>query len=447
MLGTTERTLAANMALVARERAAVGDVMKIRFYPFVPARAKGARMWDAAGNEYLDLSASGGVAQTGYGHARVRAALAAALDEQHTDMHCCFPHPRAIELAERLCDLVPGDFRKKAWFGATGSEASDCCARLLPLATGRAELVTYQGAYHGATSGSAAISGHQALAAVEGATGVTRVPFPDPYRCRLDTCSRQACSLRCLEAVESAIGPHTAAVIVEAVQSDGGELVPPANYFAALRTLCDRHGVWLVFDEVKIGLGRTGRMFGFEHAGVVADAVILGKPLGGGLPLSAVVGRAELLDVDTYCLSTLGGSPVPCAGALATLDVIADEGLEENAMRMGSRLLDGLLAIKARSRLIGDVRGQGLILGVELVADPETREPAPLDTHRLVYRLFELGGLAIYSGLAGNVVELTPPLVIGPREVDTALELFERALADVEAGRFDDTKLAPFAGW
>jgi 4-aminobutyrate aminotransferase len=234
---------------------------------------------------------------------------------------------------------------------------------------------------------------------------------------------------------------------MEAVQSDGGEVVPPANVIPALRELCDRHGIWLVFDEVKTGLGRTGRMFAFEHSGVVPDAVTFGKPLGGGLPLSAVVGRAELLDVPTFSLFTLGGSPVPCAAALATLDVIEDEGLVENAARMGERLLDGLCSLQAHSRLIGDVRGRGLIAGVELVADRASREPAPLDTHRLVYRCFELGLLTIYAGLAGNVVELTPPLTITADEIDEGLAIIERALADVEAGRFDDAKLAPFAGW
>jgi 4-aminobutyrate aminotransferase len=348
---------------------------------------------------------------------------------------------------------VPGSFQKKAWFGATGSDASDCCARLLPMATGRRRLISYVGAYHGTTSGSASLSGHQAQAAVIGGGQVTKVPYPDPYRCLFGPCDRAGCSLRCLEYVEryalGATSPagDTAAVIMEAVQSDGGEVVPPANYIPALRELCDEHGIWLVFDEVKIGLGRTGKWFGFEHAGVTADAVILGKPLGGGLPLSAVVGRAELLDAPTYSLFTLGGSPLPCAAGLATLEVVEEERLLDNAARMGERLLGGLLEIQKGSRLIGDVRGRGLILGVELVADRQTREPAPLDTHRLVYRLFELGLLTIYSGLYGNVVEITPPLTIRAGEVDEALSIIERALADVEAGRFDDAKLAPFAGW
>ena len=451
--GLGERRLDASEALLERESTAIGSVIRIRFYPFLAAGASGVRMADADGNDYLDLTGSGGVAQTGYGHPRVRQAIAEELDRHPTGMHCCHPNARAVELAERLCELVPGDFAKKAWFGATGSDASDCASRLLPMATGRRRLITYVGGYHGTTTGSASLSGHQAQAAVIGAGNVTKVPYPDPYRCMWGPCDRGGCSLRCLEYVErfalEAISPaaDTAAVIMEAVQSDGGEVVPPANYIPALRELCDRHGIWLVFDEVKAGLGRTGRWFAFEHSDVTADAIILGKPLGGGLPLSAVVGRAELLDVPTYSLFTLGGSPVPCAAALATLDAIEDERLMTNAAVMGKRLLDGLLEIQNGSRLIGDVRGRGLILGVELVTDRASREPAPLHTHRLVYRLFELGLLTIYSGLYGNVVEITPPLTIGPGDVDEALGIFERALADIEADRFDDAKLAPFVGW
>jgi 4-aminobutyrate aminotransferase len=440
-------------AVLAREHAALANVLKIRFYPFVAAGAHGVRMVDADGREYLDFTASAGVAQTGYNHPRVRLAIVEELDRQHTSMLCCFGNELAVTLAERLCELVPGDFEKKAWLGTTGSDANDCLSRLLPMATGRRRLITFVGGYHGTTTGSAALSGHQAQAAVIGGGHVTKVPYPDPYRCSFGPCDRDGCSLRCLEYVErfalGATSPaaDTAAVVMEAVQSDGGEIVPPANVIPALRELCDRHGIWLVFDEVKTGLGRTGRMFAFEHSEVVPDAVALGKPLGGGLPLSAVVGRRELLDLPTYSLFTLGGSPLPCAAALATLDVIEEERLAENAARMGDLLLQGLRELQARSRLIGDVRGRGLIIGVELVADRETRQPAPIETHRLVYRCFELGLLVIYAGLHGNVVEILPPLTIGEAEVDEGLAIIEQALADVEAGRFDDAKLAPFAGW
>ncbi len=440
-------------AVLARENAVLADVLKIRFYPFVAAAAHGVRMSDADGREYLDLTGSAGVAQTGYGHPRVTTAIEDALRRHPTGMLCCHSHEAAVELGERLCELVPGEFEKKAWFGTTGSDANDCVARLLPMATGRRRLITFVGGYHGTTTGSASLSGHQAQSAVIGGGNVTKVPYPDPYRCAFGPCDREGCSLRCLEHLEryalGATSPaeDTAAILMEAIQSDGGEVVPPANVIPALRGLCDRHGIWLVFDEVKTGLGRTGKMFAFEHADVVPDAVTLGKPLGGGLPLSAVVGRRELLDVPTFSLFTLGGSPVPCAAALAALDVIGDEGLAENAAQMGLRLIDGLRTIQDRSRLMGDVRGRGLIIGIELVRDRETREPAPVDAHRVVYRCFELGLLTLYAGLMGNVIELTPPLTISEEEVDEALSIFERALADVEAGRFDDAKLAPYAGW
>ncbi|MDX6535403.1 MAG: 4-aminobutyrate aminotransferase [Gaiellales bacterium] len=447
------RTYERSQSLVDRERDAIGDVMKIRFYPFIPVSANGTRITDADGNEYLDWIASAAVVQAGYGHPRIRSAIVEQLDSLPTTMHCCYPSPVAVDLAERLCRLMPGDFPKKAWFGTTGSDANDCVSRLAPMVTGRRRLISFVGSYHGQTTGSALLSGHQTQATVIGLGNVTKVPYPDPYRCMFGPCSRDGCSLKCLEHVEryalDTISPagDTAAIVIESVQSDGGEVVPPANYLPALRELCDRHGIWLVFDEVKVGLGRTGKMFGFEHSGVVPDVVTLGKPLGGGLPLSAVVGRKELLDAPTYDLFTLGGSPLPCAAALATLDVIADEHLIENAAARGKQLLDGMEALKASHPLIGDVRGRGLIVGVELVTDQATREPAAKDAHRLAYRCFELGLIVIYAGIYGNVIEITPPLSISEAEIDEGLAIFERALADVEAGRFDDSKLAPYAGW
>ena len=187
-----ERTLVASEALLERERGVLADVLKIRFFPFAVASGSGSRLFDADGNEYLDLTASAGVAQTGYGHAKVRAAIADELDRLPTAMLCCYPHEPAVELAERLCGLVPGDFAKKAWFGTTGSDANDCCARLLPMATGRRRLISYVGGYHGTTTGSATLSGHQAQASVIGGGNVTKVPYPDPYRCAFGPCSGTA---------------------------------------------------------------------------------------------------------------------------------------------------------------------------------------------------------------------------------------------------------------
>ena len=215
----------------------------------------------------------------------------------------------------------------------------------------------------------------------------------------------------------------------------------------ALRELCDRYGIWLVFDEVKVGLGRSGRMWAFEHSGVTAAAISAGKPLGGGLPLSAVIARRELLDADICNLYTLGGAPVPCAAGLATLDVIRDQGLMGNAADVGEHLCAGLRELARAHPSIGDVRGMGLMLGFELVEDRATKAPAPRLAARLVYRCFELGLMLIYCGLLANVIEMTPALTLTRADADEALAIIDHALADCEAGRFDDAKLAPYAGW
>jgi 4-aminobutyrate aminotransferase len=450
---TMQRRLDKTEELLARESAALAHVLRIRFYPMAVARAEGARVWDFDGNEYLDMMAAGGAAQTGFGHTHVKAAIQAELDRTFSNMLCCYPSEPQVALGERLLGLWPHGDGHKVWFGATGSDANDCLAKLLPPATGRRRLVSYVGAYHGQTSASAALSGHSAQARVIGGGNVTKAPYPYCYRCLWGCTDSETCGLQCLKFLEDfvlgAVSPaeDTAAVLLEPMQSDGGDIVPPPRYMQELRELCDRHGIWLVFDEVKTGVGRSGRFFMHEHFGIRADAVSIGKPIGGGLPLSGVIAPAAALDQDTYNLYTLGGSPVPCAAGLATLDVLDTERLLENATAVGGRLREGLHSLAVNHPLIGDVRGLGLMVGTELVTDRATRAPADKAAARLVYRCFELGLLVIYCGLLANVIEMTPPLNLTEREADEALAIFEHALADVEAGRFDDAKLARFAGW
>jgi 4-aminobutyrate aminotransferase len=449
----TSRDLTKSQTLLAREAQSVGASMKIRFYPFVQARAHGVHVEDLDGNQYLDFVGAGGVAQLGYGHPVLREAIDAELAATWSTMHCCYPTEPATILAEMLCAMLPGDFDKKVLFGTTGSDANDALAKLLPRATHRQRLVTYVGAYHGQTAGSSGISGHSAQAGVVGAGNVTKVPYPHPYRCDWGPCDPQGCSLKCLTFLERyafrgvSPGRDTAAVIMEPIQSDGGDIVPPLNYIPALRDLCDEYGVWLVFDEVKTGMGRTGTMFAFEQYGVLAEAVSLGKPLGGGLPLSAVLGRAELLDQDVMALSTLGGSPVPTAAGIALIQVLDQEDLLANATARGTQIIEGLRVLQNNHPLIGDVRGRGLIVGMELVTDQLTREPAARDAARLVYRCFQLGLLVIYCGLESNVIEFTPPLVIGEAHVEQMLVILDQALSDIETGRFDDKLLDGYSGW
>jgi 4-aminobutyrate aminotransferase len=251
----------------------------------------------------------------------------------------------------------------------------------------------------------------------------------------------------CIRRLLERSGDEYAGLLVEPIQSDGGVIVPPEGFLAGLAGLCREYDLYYVLDEVKTGFGRTGRMFAFEHERVVPDAVMLGKPIASGIPLSAVVGRAEILDaVPSGHMMTTAGNPIACAAGLATLDVILEERLPERAARLGETLLEALRDLAAEHPAIGDVRGKGLMIGVELVR-PESREPDPELTRRLCYRAKELGLIVFYVGTHSNVIELTPPLTLREGELDEGVEILERALEDALAGKVSAKDLAAYAGW
>jgi 4-aminobutyrate aminotransferase len=431
----------------------IADAIKLRFYPFAIRSGDGCRLRDVEGREYLDFTAGWAVANTGYSHPRVRQAVVDQLNRTTFAGIISMMHEPALHLADRLVRLVPGDFHKKVWFGLSGSDASETVARLLPLATGKRRLVSFIGAYHGSTAASMAMSAHIAQTQFIGGGHVVKVPYPHPYRCPFGDdagdCAER--SIRFLEDyIFKTICPpdDVAGVIVEAVQSDGGDIVPPPHFLPMLEDVCRRHDIYLVLDEVKVGMGRTGRMFAFQHSGVTPDVVILGKSLGGGLPLSAVVARREILDVGpALALFTTTGNALCCAAGLATVEAIQQEGLVENARRVGAYLHEKLSALKDDHPLVGDVRGLGLIRGVELVRSRESKEPASTEAAKVVYRAFELGLLVFYVGMFSNVLEITPPLILTETQADAGVAILDRALSDVEAGRVGDEVIARYAGW
>lgn len=430
----------------------IADALKIRFSPHTTAQGRGARLIDVEGREYIDFAAGWAVANTGYSHPHVKQRIVEQLERTTFASLLSSMHLPAVELAERLVELVPGSFEKKVWYGLSGSDASETIGRLLPLATGKRRIVSFIGAYHGSTAGSMAMSAHVAWTPFITGGHVVKVPYPHPYRCPFPgstDCAGDA--IRFLEDyIFKTICPpeDVAGIVVEAVQSDGGDIVPPPEFLPMLKDLCARHDIYLVVDEVKVGMGRTGEMFAFEHSDVVPDAVILGKALGGGLPLSAVVARREILDAGTAtALFTTGGNILSCAAGLANLEAIEQDGLVESARRVGAHLHQRLSALADRHPLIGDVRGKGLIQGVELVRDRESKEPASTEAAKVVFRAYELGLVVFYVGMFSNVLEVTPPLVISEAEVDRGVEILDQALADVEAGRVSDTAVARYAGW
>lgn len=429
----------------------IGDVGKLRYRRYRPLAiesGKGCRLRDVEGKEYLAFAAT--IANLGHSHPRIKQAIIEELNRSTFRGLIQYINKPSLQLAERLIALTPGNFAKKVWFGLSGSEASEIVARLLPLATGKRRLLSFIGSYHGSTDTSMAMSGHRAHARFISGVNITRAPYPNPYRCPFgDDVGAEACSNKAIRFIEDylfkTICPpeDTAGIIVEVIQSDGGEIVPPPNFLPQLEQLCRRHNMYLIIDDVKIGLGRTGKMFSFEHTGVTPDIVILGKSLGGGLPIGAIVGPQSFLDVGLGLATfTEAGYALGCAAGVATLQVIEEEGLVENAAGVGGYLHSKLAELQTRHPLIGYVRGLGLVQGVELVRDRVTKEPANKEALKVVRRCYELGLLLSCNGAFANVLELIPPIILTKSEVDEGVQILDQALTDVEAGRVDDEKIA-----
>ncbi len=355
----------------------------------------------------------------------------------------------AVSLAEDLLALTPGKGERRVWLGHSGSDANDAMVRAIPMATGRPRILSFIGAYHGGISGSASISGHSVHAHSPAHAGLVQIPYPDPYRPQMAGDIGESV-LGYLDYLFDTVAPPESigAVFIEPIQSDGGLIVPPPGFLATLAERCRSHGILVVCDEVKVGLGRPGEMHCFEAEGFEPDIVVFGKGLGGGLPLSAAVGPAEVMNTATaLAIETTAGNAVSASVGRAVLRTIRDEGLPAQAAERGAQLMEGLRQLANKHALIGDLRGRGLAIGVELVRDRETKEAADSEAAKLVYRAFELGLILFYVGLRSNVLEMTPPLTLSEAEASEALDILDRAFDDVENDRVDAAAVAAFAGW
>jgi len=440
--------------LLERDARLISDALRMRYTPMAVAAGDGPRLIDPDGRRYLDFSGGWALASLGYSDRRVQDAIDRQVRRTTFGGLISSINEPALDLAERLTGLMPGDFPKKAWFGLAGSDAAEAAQRMLRAATGKGRFISFIGSWHGTTDAMQALSGHPAFASSTGGGHVTKVPFPNPYRNPFGGDEVSRLTDQCLDFVEhylfTTICPpgEVAAVFVEAVQSDAGDVVPPPDFLPKLRALCDRHGILLVLDDIKVGLGRTGRMFSCEHSGVVPDVLLLGKALGGGLPLSAVVGRAEVLDaLPGGAIFTTIGNATCCAAGLATVDAIVEDGLAARSAENGRQLRARLDELAARHAAIGDVRGLGMIHGLELVKDRASKAPDQPTAAKVVYRAWELGLILFYAGNWGNVLEITPPLILGREEIDEGVAILDRAFADVANGMVSDETVAAFAGW
>jgi 4-aminobutyrate aminotransferase len=361
----------------------------------------------------------------------VAAAVAEALADMPGASILSLVNGPAVELAERILATLGEGPERRVWLGHSGSDANDTAVRAVIAASGRPRVISFERAYHGALTGSIAISGHSALEHGAKLPGLLQLPYPDPR----DAGAADAV-LEQLEAQLARHGDEVAALFVEPILSDGGLIVPPDGFLRGLAERCRAHGVLLVCDEVKVGLARTGTLHAFQADGVEPDVVCLGKGLGGGLPLSAVVGPAEVMDHATaFSLMTTAGNPVCAAAGLAVLTAIERDGLAARAAVAGERFRAGLRGLD--SPLVGDVRGRGLAIGVEL------REPGA--GLKVCFRAAQLGAVFYYVG--SDVLELTPALTISDAELDEGVELIGRALADVADGAVSDADVAAYAAW
>ena len=436
-----------NLTLAERDDAAIAAIQKLRFNPLAARGGQGSYLVADDGRRILDLSASATAASLGYGHPAVSEAVASAMADMAGASLLMYPNEPAAALAETLLATMPGDAERRVWYGHSGSDANDAAMRVLEATTGRPRFISFIGSYHGGVSGSMSVSGHTAMTHTLPRPGLVLLPYPDPYRPRysadavLDMLDYQ---------FETTCPPEqVAAVFIEPVMSDGGLIVPPAGFLKALEERCRAHGILTVLDEVKVGLGRTGALHAFSHEGLEPDMVVLGKGLGGGLPLSALIGPAAIMDHrPAFAIQTTGGNPVCTAAGLAVLRTIQGEDLAGRAGRMGERMAQGFARLAARHEMIGDVRGRGLAIGVDLVQEREARTPVPATTTaKVIVRACELGASFIYVGLAANVLEITPPLTLSDAECEEGLAIIDRALGDVAAGLVPDEAVRAYMNW
>ncbi len=408
-----------------------------RSYPAVIESGQGAWVKDVDGNLFLDFSSGIGVVATGHCHPQIITAITQQARQLIHMSGTDFYYPKQTELAEKLAEIVPGGPNKKVFFSNSGAEAVECAMKLSRYYKRRPRFIAFAGAFHGRTFGALSLTGSKAAQRRFFAPlvpEVTHVPYAYCYRCPLHL-DYPSCNLECIRYIDDFVFKKTAppeevaAVFVEPIQGEGGYITPPKGWLPALRALCDKYDILLVDDEVQSGMGRTGRMFAIEHYDTKADIYCIAKGIASGLPLGACVANAGIMNWPPGAhASTFGGNPVCCAAAVKTIELL-EQGLIENAARLGEIAIERLQALASHYEFIGDIRGRGLMLGIELVADRMSR--APVKDHRdaVVYEAFKNGLLLLGAG--ETTVRLIPPLVINEAELQTGMDILENALKKV----------------
>jgi len=414
-----------------------------RSYPLVAKSGRGVVVTDVDGNEFFDFSAGIAVTSTGHCHPHVVAAIQKQAGELIHMSGTDFYYESLVQLAERLSKIAPMPGPHRVYYGNSGAEAVEAALKLARYHTRRQNVIAFFGAFHGRTMGALSLTAskpQQKRRFAPLVPGVTHVRYPDVYRgCSGGAQDAEEFALGCARFIEDKLFKTTlapeevAAIFVEPIQGEGGYVVAPTPFLEELRRICDRHGILLVVDEVQSGVGRTGRWWAVEHTGVHPDIVCSAKGIASGMPLGVTISRADIMDwVPGSHASTFGGNPVCIAAALATLDVIENEKLLANSTEVGNHMLKRMADWPRKHRLVGDVRGRGLMIGVEIVKDKKTKEYGPDDRDRIVELAFEHGML--FLGCGPSTVRISPALVVSKDEADAAIDALEECIEIVGKG-------------
>jgi len=392
---------------------------------------------DLDGNLFLDFTAGIAVCSTGHCHPRVVEAIQRQAENLLHMSGTDFYNTPQRDLAKKLAELAPGDSPKRVFFTNSGAESVEAAFKLARYHTGRSRMISFFGAFHGRTLGAVSLTGSKAIQRDGFAPlvpGVTHTDYGSCYRCPINL-QYDSCQIKCVSQIEDKLFSRTvppkevAAFIVEPIQGEGGYIVPPPEFHRNLKALAEKHGILYIADEVQSGMGRTGKMFASEHWGIVPDIITTAKGIASGMPLGAMIASESVMDWPPGAhASTFGGNPVSCAAALETIKLLEEE-LMDNATNIGDFLLQRLKEMQLRQPLIGDVRGKGLMIGVDLVLDRETKQPATELCDQLVDNCFYKGLLLLSCG--ESTVRFAPPLVIDQQQAETALRIFEEVLANL----------------
>ncbi len=414
----------------------------VRWYPFVIEKGEGAIAYDVDGNAYIDLNAGIAVLNVGHNHPRVLEAIKRSLGTITHYSLTDFYYIQAVELAEKLTEIAPMSGEKKVYYGNSGAEAVEAAIKISRghARNTRPYIIAFYGAFHGRTMGAVSLTAskpiqHRWFSPL--LPGVIHAPYPYPYRCPFNTDDPIECGEQALAFIEDYIlgkyisGDEVAAIFVEPIQGEGGYIVPPPNFLPGLRKIADEHGILLVADEVQSGIGRTGKWWAIQHWNVEPDLVTSAKALASGLPLSAVIGRAEVMDLPpgTHA-STFGGNPIACSAALEVLRIIEEEHLLDNATRVGEYVMKRGREWVDEIEIVGDVRGKGLMIGIELVKNKETKTPAKKELATVINKAFKRGILVIGAGL--STIRISPPLNISIELMERALNVIEDILREID---------------